>query len=181
MVPFFPALSELHQWITESVPAAFISHVSDAFFTALAAGWCNQILESVINGGAEGACWWTSKLQSHMALIICFPLLKRGVALHTPNPQPTGEPLELSVPSSRRWFLFILPRPSTPQPHRTGLLLFPNPLSSSLARASSKRQELKQPFFLSLSLPIFNLRLHNKTVHKSTAFQKRRRRMKAKD
>lgn len=91
MAPFFPALSELHQWITESVPAAFISHVSDAFFTALAAGWCNQILESVINGGAEGACWWTSKLQSHIALIICFPLLKRGVALHTPNPQPTGE------------------------------------------------------------------------------------------
>lgn len=175
MAPFFPALSELHQWITESLPAAFISHVSDAFFTALAADWCNQILESVTNGGAEGACWWTSKLQSHIALIICFPLLKCGVALHTPNPQPTGKPLKLPAPSSWRWFLFILPPPSTPQPHRTGLLLFLNSLSSPLACVSSKRQ----PFFFLSSY--FQPAAPNKTVHKSTAFKKRRRRMKTKD
>lgn len=149
MAPFFPALSELHQWITQSLPAAFISHVSDAFFTALAAGWCNQILESVINGGAEGACWWTSKPQSHIALIICFPLLKREVALHTPNPHPTDKPLELAAPSSRRWFLFILPPPTAPQPRHTGLLMFPKSVFITSLYELQKARVKTTLFFLS--------------------------------
>lgn len=66
--------------------------VFTACVTLLAAVYCNQMLDGVINVGAEGACFWPFELGSHIALIICFPPLECGVVLHECNPQPTSKP-----------------------------------------------------------------------------------------
>lgn len=63
-MPFF--LRHCYSSNNESLPTAVINHASAAP-TASAARWCNQKLEGVINGAAEGARCWTFKLQSHIA------------------------------------------------------------------------------------------------------------------
>lgn len=45
----------------------------------------------------EGACSWAFELWSHCAMIICFPLLKYGVAVHRCNPVTTPPPLLLPI------------------------------------------------------------------------------------